>query len=67
MVYLRARFFRVGGVKPSVTLSSNRATLRQIIESHHAKNALVFGSVYRIHAEETALDPIGSEGVGYFI
>ncbi|MBU2738092.1 nucleotidyltransferase [Acidithiobacillus sp. ATCC 19703] len=32
-------------MKPSVALASNPATIRQIVESHHAKNAWVFGSV----------------------
>jgi Predicted nucleotidyltransferases len=32
-------------VKPSVALASNRAAIRQIVESHRAQNARVFGSV----------------------
>ncbi|TQN50161.1 hypothetical protein DLNHIDIE_02965 [Acidithiobacillus thiooxidans ATCC 19377] len=32
-------------MKPSVALASNSAAIRQIVESHHAKNARVFGSV----------------------
>jgi hypothetical protein len=32
-------------VKPSEALASNRAAIRQVVESHRARNARVFGSV----------------------
>lgn len=32
-------------MKPSDALYSNRAAIRRVVESHHAKNARVFGSV----------------------
>jgi predicted nucleotidyltransferase len=32
-------------MKPSDALHSNRAAIRRVVESHHAKNARVFGSV----------------------
>lgn len=44
-------------MKPSQALDAYRAEIRQIVESHHARNARVFGSV--IHgddAEESDLD-----------
>ncbi len=34
-------------VKPSEALASNRAAIRQVVESHRARNARVFGSVLR--------------------
>ena len=38
-------------MKPSEALASNRAAIRQIVESHHARNARVFGSV--LHGQDT--------------
>lgn len=34
-------------MKPSEALISNRAAIRQVVESHHACNVRVFGSVLR--------------------
>lgn len=34
-------------VTPSEALASNRAAIRQVVESHRARNARVFGSVLR--------------------
>ena len=34
-------------MKPSEALASNRAAIRQVVESHRARNARVFGSVLR--------------------
>jgi predicted nucleotidyltransferase len=34
-------------MKPSEALASNRAAIRQAVESHRARNARVFGSVLR--------------------
>jgi predicted nucleotidyltransferase len=34
-------------VKPSEALASNRAAIRQVVESHNARNPRVFGSVLR--------------------
>ena len=34
-------------MKPSEALAFNRAAIRRVIESHHARNARVFGSVLR--------------------
>lgn len=34
-------------MKPSEALASNRAAIRQVVESHRACNARVFGSVLR--------------------
>ena len=34
-------------MKPSEALNSNRAAIRQVVESHRARNARVFGSVLR--------------------
>ena len=34
-------------MKPSEALVSNRAAIRHVVESHHACNARVFGSVLR--------------------
>jgi uncharacterized protein len=34
-------------MKPSEALSSNRAAIRQVVESHRARNARMFGSVLR--------------------
>ena len=38
-------------MKPSVALHSNRAAIRQVVESHRARNARVFGSV--LHGKDT--------------
>jgi hypothetical protein len=38
-------------MKPSDALNSNREAIRQVIASHHAINARVFGSV--VHGEDT--------------
>jgi predicted nucleotidyltransferase len=38
-------------MKPSEVLYSNRAAIRRIVESHHARNARVFGSV--LHGQDT--------------
>lgn len=38
-------------MKPSEALSSNRAAIRQVVESHRARNARVFGSV--LHGLDT--------------
>lgn len=38
-------------MKPSQALASNRPAIRQIVESHHALNARVFGSV--LHGQDT--------------
>ena len=38
-------------MKPSEALASNRAAIRRVVESHHARNARVFGSV--LHGEDT--------------
>lgn len=34
-----------GAMKPSEALATHRAHIRRIVESHHARNARVFGSV----------------------
>jgi predicted nucleotidyltransferase len=34
-------------MRPSDALASNRAAIRQVVESHRARNARVFGSVLR--------------------
>lgn len=34
-------------MKPSDTLNQNRDAIRRVVESHHARNARVFGSVLR--------------------
>lgn len=34
-------------MKPSEALAANRAAIRLVVESHHARNARVFGSVLR--------------------
>lgn len=34
-------------MKPSEALAANRAAIRQVVESHRARNARVFGSVMR--------------------
>ena len=52
MFYDRAKrctSFFVGGqvLKPSEALALNRAAIRQVVESYHARNARVFGSVLR--------------------
>jgi predicted nucleotidyltransferase len=38
-------------MKPSDALHLHRATIRRVVESHHARNARVFGSV--LHGEDT--------------
>ena len=38
-------------MKPSEALASNRAVIRQVVESHRARNARVFGSV--LHGQDT--------------
>jgi predicted nucleotidyltransferase len=38
-------------MKPSVALKQHRDAIRRIVESHHANNARVFGSV--LHGEDT--------------
>ena len=38
-------------MKPSEALSSNRAEIRRVVESHRARNARVFGSV--VHGRDT--------------
>ena len=38
-------------MKPSEALASNRAAIRQVVESHRACNARVFGSV--LHGQDT--------------
>ena len=38
-------------LKPSEALHSNRAAIRHVVESHHAKNPRVFGSV--LNGEDT--------------
>jgi hypothetical protein len=38
-------------LKPSDALHSNRAAIRQVVESHRASNARVFGSV--LHGKDT--------------
>lgn len=38
-------------MKPSEALASNRAAIRHVVESYHARNARVFGSV--LHGEDT--------------
>jgi hypothetical protein len=44
--------FVVGAsMKPSEALALNRAAIRQVVESHHACNARVFGSV--LHGGDT--------------
>lgn len=37
-------------MKPSEALNSHREAIRQVVESHHARNARVFGSV--IHGDD---------------
>jgi predicted nucleotidyltransferase len=37
-------------MKPSEALNSHRAAIRQVVESNHARNARVFGSV--IHGDD---------------
>ena len=41
-------------MKPSEALASNRAAIRQVVESHRARNARVFGSVLRGQDTETS-------------
>ena len=44
-------------MKPSVALASHRVQIREIVKSHHATNARVFGSVAAgIDTEESDLD-----------
>lgn len=38
-------------MKPSVALAAHREDIRRVVESHHACNARVFGSV--IHGDDT--------------
>jgi predicted nucleotidyltransferase len=38
-------------MKPSDALHMHRAAIRRVVESHHARNARVFGSV--LHGEDT--------------
>lgn len=38
-------------MKPPEALASNRAAIRQVVESHRARNARVFGSV--LHGQDT--------------
>lgn len=38
-------------MKPSLALASNRDAIRRVVESHHARNARVFGSV--VHGDDT--------------
>ena len=38
-------------MRPSIALQDNRAAIRQIVESHNACNARVFGSV--LHGDDT--------------
>lgn len=38
-------------MKPSDALHIHRAAIRRVVESHHARNARVFGSV--LHGEDT--------------
>ncbi len=37
-------------MRPSIALQDNRAAIRQIVESHNARNARVFGSV--LHGDD---------------
>ena len=44
-------------MKPSEILDSHRAAIRQVVESHHARNARVFGSaLYGQDSEASDLD-----------
>ena len=44
-------------MRPSITLESNRAAIRAIVEAHHALNPRVFGSVlHGDDAEDSDLD-----------
>ena len=38
-------------MKPSVALAAHRENIRRVVESHHACNARVFGSV--VHGQDT--------------
>ena len=38
-------------MKPSEALTLNRAAIQHVVESHHARNARVFGSV--LHGQDT--------------
>lgn len=38
-------------MKPSAVLATNREAIRHVVESHHARNARVFGSV--VHGDDT--------------
>jgi len=38
-------------MKPSEALAANRAAIRRVVESHHASNARIFGSV--LHGQDT--------------
>lgn len=49
---MRFAFLRsVNALRPSTALNSNRAAIRRIIESRHARNPRVFGSV--LHGKDT--------------
>jgi uncharacterized protein len=44
-------------MRPSEALDSNRAVIRQVVESHRARNARVFGSVLRgLDTDDSDLD-----------
>lgn len=44
-------------MKPSDALQSHRATIRGVVEAHHARNARVFGSVaHGLDTESSDLD-----------
>lgn len=38
-------------MKPPEALTSNRTAIQRVVESHHARNARVFGSI--LHSEDT--------------
>lgn len=38
-------------MRPSAVLASHREDIRRVVESHHARNARVFGSV--VHGDDT--------------
>lgn len=41
-------------MKPSEALALHRAAIRRVVESHHARNARVFGSVLRGHDTDSS-------------
>ncbi len=44
-------------MRPSEALAANRAAIRQVVESHRARNARVFGSaLYGLDTEQSDLD-----------